>query len=174
MPAWTRKIYPCPQQNLWKGKLVKENVLTVHIREAKLICVRGYSYIHAAVCRMARFWGEVWGGAHLPWDRFTPPLRVFAPPLKSHAPPLGKVSKIDRSEKLTFFCCSRSTLLDVNGRHLGFTFLIDRMTFLLSRWSRVRILANQRSERVVRIEIHFDVFSQLYFSSFFMKLVEIL
>jgi hypothetical protein len=45
---------------------------------------------------------------------------------------------------------------------------------LLSRWSRVRILANQRSERVVRIEIHFDVFSQLYLSLFFMKLVEIL
>jgi hypothetical protein len=44
----------------------------------------------------------------------------------------------------------------------------------LSRWSRVRILANQRSERVARIEIHFDVFSQLYLSLFFMKLVEIL
>jgi hypothetical protein len=43
-----------------------------------------------------------------------------------------------------------------------------------SRWSRVRILANQRSGRVVRIEIHFDVFSQLYLSLFFMKLVEIL
>jgi hypothetical protein len=44
----------------------------------------------------------------------------------------------------------------------------------ITRWSRVRILANQRSERVVRIEIHFDVFSQLYLSLFFMKLVEIL
>jgi hypothetical protein len=43
-----------------------------------------------------------------------------------------------------------------------------------TRWSRVRILANQRSESVVRIEIHFDVFSQLYLSLFFMKLVEIL
>jgi hypothetical protein len=43
-----------------------------------------------------------------------------------------------------------------------------------TRWSRVLILANQRSERVVRIEIHFDVFSQLYLSLFFMKLVEIL
>ena len=35
---------------------------------------------------------------------------------------------IDQSENLTFFGCLRSTLLDVNGRHLGFTFLIDRMT----------------------------------------------
>jgi hypothetical protein len=33
---------------------------------------------------------------------------------------------------------------------------------------------DQRSERVARIEIHFDVFSQLYLSLFFMKLVEIL
>jgi hypothetical protein len=46
---------------------------------------------------------------------------------------------------------------------------------LITRWSRVRILANQRSERVVRIEIHFDVLTdQLYLSLFFMKLVEIL
>jgi hypothetical protein len=52
--------------------------------------------------------------------------------------------------------------------------LLKEMRYLVSRWSRVRILANQRSERVVRIEIHFDVFSQLYLSLFFMKLVEIL
>ena len=40
---------------------------------------------------MAGFWREVWGGAHLPWER-------FAPPLKGHAPPLGKVSNNDRSK----------------------------------------------------------------------------
>jgi hypothetical protein len=38
---------------------------------------------------------------------------------------------IDQSENLTFFGCLRSTLLDANGRHLGFTFLIDRMTDVL-------------------------------------------
>jgi hypothetical protein len=50
------------------------------------------------ICSMAKFWGEMWGGAHLPGcDR-------FAPPLKSRAPePLGKVSMIDQSENLTFF-----------------------------------------------------------------------
>ena len=40
--------------------------------------------------------GEVLGGAHLPWDRFAPPLRIFAPHLKSRAPPLGKISMIDQ------------------------------------------------------------------------------
>jgi hypothetical protein len=59
---------------------------------------------------MAGFWGDVWGGAHLPWDRFAPPLRIFAPPLKRCAPSLGKVSMIDQSETLTFFGCLGSTL----------------------------------------------------------------
>jgi hypothetical protein len=35
---------------------------------------------------IARNWGEVCGGAHLPWDCFAPPQRIFAPPMKSHAP----------------------------------------------------------------------------------------
>jgi hypothetical protein len=63
------------------------------------------SFILLFVCRKAGFWGEVWGGAHLPWDRYAPPLRIFAPPLKSHAPPLGEVSMIDQSGNLTFFGC---------------------------------------------------------------------
>jgi hypothetical protein len=50
------------------------------------------------------------GSAHLPRDRFAPPLKIFAPPLKSHAPPLGKVSMTDQSENLTFFVCLGSTL----------------------------------------------------------------
>jgi hypothetical protein len=29
------------------------------------------------------------GGAHLPWDRFAPPLGIFAPPLGIFPPPLG-------------------------------------------------------------------------------------
>jgi hypothetical protein len=45
----------------------------------------------------------MWGGAHLPKDRFAPPLRIFASFLKSHAPLLGKVSMIDQSGNLTFF-----------------------------------------------------------------------
>ena len=54
----------------------------------------------------------LWGGVHLPCDRFAPPLGIFSPPLgifsppvKSHAPPLGKVSITDQSENLTFFGC---------------------------------------------------------------------
>jgi hypothetical protein len=55
------------------------------------------------------------GGAHLPWDRFAPPLRNFAPPLKSHAPPLGKVSMIDQSENLTFmFFCEMETVIAIH------------------------------------------------------------
>ena len=52
--------------------------------------------MYAHLYDMAGFWGEVWGGAHLPWDRFAPPLRIFA--------------MIDQSENLTFFGCIGYTL----------------------------------------------------------------
>jgi hypothetical protein len=59
---------------------------------------------------MAEFWGEVWGGVHLSWDRFAPPLKIFAPPLKSHAPPLEEVSMVDQNENVSIFGCLGSTL----------------------------------------------------------------
>ena len=45
---------------------------------------------------------------------------------------------------------------------------------LYSRWSHVRVSASQRSEKVVRIQIHFSIFTRLYLSLFCTKLVEIL
>jgi hypothetical protein len=63
---------------------------------------RAQNFLQTITIKQGR---TLWGGAHLPCDRFAPPLRIFVPPMKSHAPPLGKVSMIDRSGNLALFGC---------------------------------------------------------------------
>ena len=64
-------LHSCPA--LWTLQIQDEPYPLEFLNNPTVYCVRANYLIR--ISYMARFWGEVGGGAHLPWDRF--PLRFF-------------------------------------------------------------------------------------------------